>query len=271
MRAPLPGLIEVGWYEGELMQPGAGTVRVRLDAQGNGRTDPAAGKSRTLQRHHLVEEGRQQTVQGVSLHRLQPGDLLWPGQVLAWLRADEVRSRLDDVEDQLTELESRGERSAVLARRRERLREQLAQAVVLVPDQGECWMAVEVCVSPLQAVGAGELLATIVPVDPHTHQPLELIARLDVDEKHWADLCSDLAGEQAVRIYSNVFNHRHHGRAEARIERLEPWGEPTANGERHFHALAPITRAPYVLPLGSSFKAEIVVGRKLVYRIILEH
>ena len=45
----------------------------------------------------------------------------------------------------------------------------------------------------------------------------------------------------------------------------------TAQGTRRFHALAPITRAPFALPLGSSFHAEISIGRKPVYRIILEH
>ena len=57
---------------------------------------------------------------------------------------------------------------------------------------------------------------------------------------------------------------------EKHIERLEPLGEPTANGERRFRAVAAITEAPFALRVGSSFKAEIVIGRKQVYRIILE-
>jgi len=111
------------------------------------------------------------------------------------------------------------------------------------------------------------VIATIVPVDPVTHQPIHLIARLEVDEKH----LGDVAPGEAVRMVSSMYNHRLHGRAEARIDRIEPWGEPTNDGGRRFIVHAPITDSPFALPLGSSERAEIVVGRKLVYRIILEH
>jgi hypothetical protein len=93
------------------------------------------------------------------------------------------------------------------------------------------------------------------------------MARLDVEEKHWGAI----AIGQPVRLHSGVHNHRLHGVAEGRIERLEPYGEATGHGERRFHALAAVTATPFALPLGSSFQAEVVVGRKLVYRVILEH
>jgi hypothetical protein len=70
-----------------------------------------------------------------------------------------------------------------------------------------------------------------------------------------------------------MYNHRLHGWAEARVERVDPHGETAANGERHYHVWAAVTHVPFPQPLrlGSSCKAEIVVGRKPVFRIILEH
>ena len=73
-----------------------------------------------------------------------------------------------------------------------------------------------------------------------------------------------------MRIYSTMYNQRLHGHAEGRIERLEPLAEALPSGERRFRAVAVITAAPFALRVGSSFKAEIVIGRKQVYRIILE-
>ncbi|MFN3730536.1 MAG: VOC family protein, partial [Fimbriimonadaceae bacterium] len=58
---------------------------------------------------------------------------------------------------------------------------------------------------------------------------------------------------------------------EAEIERIEPWPEATAHAPRCYRVWARITHAPFPLPLGSACDAEIVVGRKRVYRIILEH
>jgi hypothetical protein len=132
-------------------------------------------------------------------------------------------------------------------------------------------MAVRVRASPSQAVQPGDSVATVVPIDPQTRQPLDLMVRLEVEEKHWGQLWGEPGGDQAVRILSNVYSERTHVPAEGHIERLEPWGESGSTDERRFHALARITKAPHPLPLGSSCKAEIVVGRKLVYRIILEH
>jgi hypothetical protein len=271
VRAPLAGLVELGWYEGEAQGDRDSPVRVRLDGQGNGRCDPASGISEPVVRHVLLEGGRRSGVRGLRFHRLEPGDVLWPGQVLATLRVDDLRDHLRLVEDQLKELESPGERRAALEQERDRLRDRLSRTILTVPEQAESWLAVDVHVRPLQAVRAGDVIGRIVPIDPQTGRPLNLIARLDVEEKHWGDLCLEPAVPRSVRIYSNVHNHRLHGCAEAQIERLEPSGDSGANGERSFRAVAPITQAPYPLPLGSSFKAEIVVGRKLVYRIILEH
>ncbi len=146
------------------------------------------------------------------------------------------------------------------------VRHQEGKAIYCVPASGDPWLVLDVGAAPHQEVQAGDVIATVVPIDRQTHQPGNLTAYLDVEEKHFGDL----KPEQLVRLYSTMYNHRLHGHATAWIERLEPVGKLGADGKRHFHAQATITQAPFVLPLGSSFQAEIVVGRKTVYRIIVE-
>ncbi len=212
----------------------------------------------------LVEPG---WYEGTRFRRLRAGDELAPGQVVASLRADALRSRVQQVEDELKERESRGETPNGLERDRDQLREQLAQTILHVPETAERWLVLEVDVKPLQAVVPGDRIAVLVPIDPRTRQPTNLVARLDVAEKHWGSL----APGQRVRLRSMVHSHRLHGHAEGRIERLEPAAQTGADGSRCFHALAPVSSAPFALPIGSSFHADVVVGRKRVYRIILEH
>src|SRR5262249_35442090 len=85
VRALQTGLVELGWYEGEVTG-GVGTRTVRVDGQGNGLTAPEAGKSEPVSNSQFSEQDRQLPVQGKRFHRLQPGDVLWPGQVLATVR-----------------------------------------------------------------------------------------------------------------------------------------------------------------------------------------
>lgn len=263
VRTQLAGLIEVGWHEGEIVEKGTSLVRTRLDSQGNGMTDPSAGASQ-LVFHYQLEDGRRLVEADIRFHRLQVGDELWPGQVLATINTDELRFRL-------RALENREEDSpqARLRHQEERtwMLHQLDQALIRVPSLGDLWLTLEVRAAHLQAAQAGDAVATIVPIHPETRQPRDLIARLAVDEGNFADI----RPQESVRLYSNMFNHRLHGCAEAEINRIEPVGEPAANGKRVFHALAPLTQSPLPLPLGSTFKADILVGRKQVYRIILEH
>lgn len=267
VRALLAGLIEPGWYEGEVLRPGKAPLAVRMDAEGNGRVEPSAGPAAAVVHSEWRDRDQLFTVQNKRFHPLQPGDDLWPKQVLATVRAEPLRLQLMRLEDQIKEKESRGDPTEQLIQERDRLRYQLDQATLRVPEAGELWLALEARVSPQQAVAAGDVVAVIVPADPQTRRPLDLVARLSVDEKHWGQL----APGQVVRIRSAVHSHRLHGHAEAKIDRLEPSGETGPDGERRFHALAPITSAPFVPPIGSSFQAEVVVGRKPVYRIILEH
>jgi len=263
VRTPLAGLIEPGWYEGHVKLDGESIV-VRLDADGNGLSNPT-GKLRRVSRGYLLDQENRIPVQDRVFHRLRPGDLLWPGQPLATVRDEALRLQLSRIEDQIQN--QPGELDAALIRERDRLREYHAQGIVHAPDSAACWLVLEVRVAPLQKVQAGDLIATIVAADSETHEPRDLVARLEVEEKHWAGV----AEGAKVRLSSSVYNPRNFGHAEATIERLEPLGENTPSGERRFHAVAPITQAPFALPLGSSFQAEIVVGKKLIYRIILEH
>lgn len=226
VRARIGGLVEPGWYEGQIEANGQ-TLTVRLDAEGNGISDPDAGPVRLIRPEELKTDEPRPAIHNRQFHILRPGDVLWPGQPLASIGASSMRA----------------------------------------PDSAKCWLVLEVLVSPLQQVNAGDVLARIVPADPQTHEPLDLVARLEVDERHWAAV---KVGAD-VRLASALHNPRLAGHAEAKIERLEPWGEPGPDENRRFHALAPITKAPFALPLGSSFHAEISIGRKPVYRIILEH
>jgi hypothetical protein len=258
VRTPLPGLIEPGWYEGEQLQPDGSRWAVRCDSQGEGITDPSQGEPQAVW----------VSPRGLRFHRLEPGDPLWPGQVLAAVRTEDLRLQLEQVEARLQAGEGANGLAAFYVARAERdaLKQKLAKAVLRVPATSERWLAVQVRVAPLQAVQAGDVIATVVPINPQTGEPRELLARLDVDEKH----AGDVRPGQIVRLYSALHNHRLHGSAEARLERLEPAAEPGSDGQRRFRGLAPVTQAPFALPLCSSFKAEIVVGRKPVYRIILE-
>jgi hypothetical protein len=229
VRARAAGLVEPGWYEGE------------------GEQLPS--------------------VPGARFHRLQPGDVVWPGQPVAIVHDQAVRLQLQRLEDEIARHGRQGEAVDKLRRELGGLQQRLRQGVLRAPDTADCWLVLEVAVTPLEKVDAGDLLAALAPADARTRQPNRLVARLDVAEKHWGGV----AVGQTVRLWSNVSNPRLHGAAEAVIERLEPLGEPDAGGERHFHAIAPIIGSPIPLPLGSGFQADIVQGRKLVYRIILEN
>jgi hypothetical protein len=234
LRSPLTGLIEPGWYEGEIPPSGAAALHVRLDQEGNGITDPAAGPVHPVRAYEL-DDGRNVARAKVRFHALQPGDELWPDQVLAEVKTDSVRPR---------------------------------RAVVRVPGKGEPWLILKALLSRGQRVRAGDGIATLAPLDPKTRRPRDLVAHLEIDEKH----CGDLAPGQTVRLYSTMYNHRHHGHATATLERIEPWGQETSNGRRRFRALAAVRETSDLhLPPGSTFQAEIVVGRKVMYRIILEH
>lgn len=268
VRTTLTGLIEPGWYEGQLNLPGVQAVAVRLDGQGNGTTDPAAGPVREITNYQARESGQRGNVARDSLrfHRLQAGDILWAGQVLGWLRIDEWRHELDILEA-TDDFFTPGGLPSPRRIRRETLKNWLGQAVLRAPNQGQIWQAISVNPVPLQSVSAGDLVALLVPLDPETRQPRDLMVRLQIDEGHLADI----AVGQLVHISSSVYNQRLYGSAEAVIERIEPWGELGFDNQRRYVAFATLRESAFHPPLGSTCQAKIVVGKKPVYRIILEH
>src|SRR5262249_33094700 len=160
----------------------------------------------------------------------------WPGQPLAAVRDEVLRLECLRLDDRIVEAEQRGQSVEMLKRERDRLREYQAQGIVRVPEGHDCWLVLDVPVAPLQQVRAGDVLATTAPADPTTHQPLDLLARLEVDERHWAAV---QVGAR-VRLASAVYNPRLHGYVDLEVERLEPWGEPAPGEGRRFHALAPL-------------------------------
>jgi hypothetical protein len=106
-----------------------------------------------------------------------------------------------------------------------------------------------------------------VPLDPATGKPHQLSVRLEIDERQYGMI--DVG--QPVRFRSAMYPHRLHGEARGTIERLEPMATPGPDGSRMFIAWARISDSPFDLKLGASVKAEVVVGRKRLVRIILEH
>jgi hypothetical protein len=234
VRAPVAGLVELGWYEGETHRSGQ-SVRVRVDAAGNGTTDPEHGGA-TIIENHKTADGQEIRVDRLRFHKLEAGDLLWPGQVFAQVSHD-------------AQLKQRPE-----------------QAPLRAPGE-RYWLVLKVYASPRQAVEAGDAVAHITPADPKTREPLDPVAHLEIQEKH----ASEVRVGQRVRFYSTMFNQRLHGHADGVIERLEPAGEPGAHGERKFRGVASITTSPFPVRLGSSARVEIVIGPKRVYNIILEH
>jgi hypothetical protein len=135
------------------------------------------------------------------------------------------------------------------------------------PSEGRRWEVVEVPVQPGQKVAEGDIIARLLEVNATTGELLEPMVRLAIEEKYF----SEVAAGQEVRIYSNMHHHRIHGVAKGKIDRLEPAGEPGPNGTRVFHAWVTITESPFHLKLGGSVRAEVILGRKPTYQVILEH
>ncbi|MCE9533032.1 MAG: HlyD family secretion protein [Planctomycetes bacterium] len=136
-----------------------------------------------------------------------------------------------------------------------------------VPRSSSRWMLLELPVADGQRVAEGDVLATLVPVEPESGNMLGTVIRLEIDEKN----AGSVAPGQEVRLMSNMYHHRTHGMAKGIIDRLDPQGVAGPNGTRFFHAWVRVTENPFPLKLGSSFRAEIVTGKKPTFQIILEH
>lgn len=135
------------------------------------------------------------------------------------------------------------------------------------PDDEELWLVAAVYVQPGEVVTAGQRLMTLVPLDPQTKEPRELLAMLEVNEEHAAEV----KPKQKLRLVSNLFNERTHDKLEAEVVSVEPMAVMGDDGKRRYRVLARMEGHPSQLLLGSGVKAEIVLEKKTVYRIILEH
>jgi hypothetical protein len=138
---------------------------------------------------------------------------------------------------------------------------------ILAPSSLTRWMVLELPIENGHLVQEGELVASLVQVNAEASRVLDLVVRIEIDEQQFGSVESG----QEVRLYSNMHPHRTHGFAKGVIDRLEPMGVEGPNGSRKFHAWAKVTECPFPLKLGSSVRAEVVVGRKRTYQIILEH
>lgn len=134
------------------------------------------------------------------------------------------------------------------------------------PTTTPLWLLVAVHVAPGQAVEAGQRICTLIPLDAATGQP-RLLARLEVSEEHIVEVQVG----QSVRVSSNLYNDRVHGKFTARVTHIGQLAEVGRDGKRYFGVMASLEASDRPLLLGSGLKAEIVLGRKRVYRIILEH
>jgi hypothetical protein len=141
------------------------------------------------------------------------------------------------------------------------------ESAFVAPSSAAKWLIVELPVSDGQHVQEGELLMSLVPVDPETNAVIDLVVRIEIDEKQFGYV----EPGQEVRLFSAMYHHRTHGVAKGVIDRLEPMAVEGPNGSRKFHGWVRVTEAPFPLKLGSSVRVEIVTGRKRTYQIILEH
>lgn len=266
VRAPFPGLVELGWYEGDTLVAGH-ALRARLDRHGSGITDPAIEPSRKIEHFRFVtpiSQNTQLASDQLTFHKLQPGDLLWPDQPLAQMQNDDLARDLQRFKARLEDLSEAKEPAREAQSRYQALRDLLARSPVLAPTHSG-WLVLKAPATNGQSLQPGDTLATLAPVDAGTQQPRAWVAHLQIPEKHLAGI----EPGQEVRLYSTIYNQRLHGHAEGILERLDPFVEAGAS-ERHQPAKVKITHSPFPLIHGASIKAEIVLGHKRVYRIILE-
>ena len=139
--------------------------------------------------------------------------------------------------------------------------------IIKAPESEPLWRVAAVDVAHGEGVAAGKRLMTLVPLDPQTRRPRELLGRLFIREEH----AIEVEPGQQLHVSSTLYNERIHGKFSAIIERIEPMAVAGEDGKRHYMILAVLHDPPGPLLLGSGLKAEIVLGRKRVYRIILEH
>lgn len=252
LRAPIAGLIELGWYEGEETNVSGKQLVFRVDARGDGLADGGAGLPQPIQNYRLAD-GHSLAAVSRRFHKLATGDHVWPGQVLAWIRSDALgdASKL----------------GAAITDPAPPVGKTALQLSIHVPTLHSLWQVLKIHAEPGAAVAAGDSLMTLAPIDPESHEPVDVVAHLEIAE----EASEELAAGQIVRLQSSVYHSRLHGVAEGKLLSIDPLAESHPDGKRYFHAIAAVQQSPFPLRLGSSVSAKIVIGRKSVYQIILEH
>ncbi len=266
VRSLVAGLVELGWYEAEVTATSGSKIWARLDGHGNGLVEPTHAPAERI-RDQRLPDGREIASALLHFHQLQEGDILWPGQPLGHIHAEAWQGQLLRLQARLQDLQSHGGSTRETLAQINHLREQLAKTAVKAPDDKNHWQVLKIQAGLMAAVKPGSPLVVVAPIDPQTLHPRDLVFELEIQEKY----VSDVQPGQPLRLVSNMYNQRLYGHAEAVLEKIGPLGEMGGNGERLFRAQAAVVGAPFPLKLGSGFKAEIVVGHKPVYNIILEH
>ncbi len=267
IRNLVAGLVELGWFEAEVTATPGIKFLARFDAHGNGLCDPSRGPGERI-RGHRLPDGREIASASIKFHPLQEGDILWPGQPLGQIHAEGLQGDLLRLQARVQDLQSYGGNSTreTLAQINH-LRDQLSKTMVKAPNGQSSWQVLKILAGLREAVEPGRSLAVVAPVDPATGQLQDLVVDLEIQEKHAAYVQPG----QTLRLVSNMYNQRLYGLADGILEKIGPLAEMGSKGERLFHAQGAVIGTPFPLKSGSGFKAEIVVGRKQVYNIILEH
>lgn len=148
---------------------------------------------------------------------------------------------------------------AVLENQSKRTKEQLSRYRITAPVSGR---VVQVAKRQGEPVSQGELVMEVAAGE-------ERRVFLRVPER---DIVKIEKG-QTVHVYSALFPYRQYGIAEGGVYMVQNWAETGATDSpvvgRSYEVRAYVTKAPYILPLGSSVQGEILVGKKQIYRILL--
>lgn len=206
--------------------------RVRVDDNGNGIGKPGKSNNRPWQVIQLSEK----ELAKCTFHSLQQSDKLYPGQPLAIISSVNDKSK--------------------------------SPFILRIPKRHDVWKMLDCEVESGDYVRESQPVCTIVPVDQPSGLPKELGVDLLVPEEKFASVEEG----QTVRIYSNVYPRRQYGHALGKIQTVQSFAKPLADGKRAFPVRVQFTgKAPYPLLPESSVQVRILTTNKPVYRLILEN
>lgn len=138
----------------------------------------------------------------------------------------------------------------------ERLRKDVDKCTIKAPVRGE---VVAVYKKDGESLSPGELLLTISSSD---RMQLKLFVREEDIYK--------VGRGQAARIYSSVYSYRKYGICEGEVAEVAKWAD--AQGAKPaYEVVVSVGDAPFSMPLGSSAMAKIVVARRGILDMLLDH